>query len=178
MSDVLKLIGEANQSRRRVIDAAAGLSSEQEQFRLGPDEWTVPQVIEYLVLAEMMGISGLWAVVRSVGQGEEAWDGELPNPGRSIDEIVAATVTGKIEALEAVKPRFNGPLDWAVAELEACQPVLASFGAALHGLDPETIIFPHFVFGPLDAVQRLQFLRWHLDHHLEQIEEIKAALPG
>ena len=55
--------------------------------------------------------------------------------------------------------------------------MLALFGAALHGLDPEAIIFPHFLFGPLDAVQRLQFLRWHLDHHLAQIEEIKAAMP-
>jgi hypothetical protein len=29
--------------------------------------------------------------------------------------------------------------------------------------------------GQLDTRQRLEFLRWHLDHHLQQIEDVASA---
>jgi hypothetical protein len=48
----------------------------------------------------------------------------------------------------------------------------------LDGLDLATVIYPHVVRGPLvDARQGLEFLRWHLDYHCQQIEALKAA-PG
>jgi hypothetical protein len=59
----------------------------------------------------------------------------------------------------------------------AYQPVLERLGTVLGGLELAQVIVPHVVSDPLDARQRLQFLRWHLDHHRQQIEDIKAC-PG
>lgn len=69
-------------------------------------------------------------------------------------------------------PQTNGPLAYWVASLAACQPVLNALEQKLDGLDLEAVVAPHFLSGPLDARQRLEFLRWHMDHHRQQIGEI------
>ncbi len=55
--------------------------------------------------------------------------------------------------------------------------MLERLPAVLAGLDLHAVVYPHVLSSPLDARQRLESLRWHLDHHLQQIEDIKAA-PG
>ena len=175
MTDLWELINDVNSARRRVLAAVEGLSPEQERYRPGPDEWTVPQVIEHLVLAEMGGIYGMWRVAQAVKAGAGEWTGELPHQGRAIEEIIALTWRDQEDAPEAATPQIDGPLAFCVAELEACQYLLASFAAAIHGLTLTEIIYPHFLMGPLDAGQRLQFLRWHLDHHRDQISGILGS---
>jgi hypothetical protein len=53
--------------------------------------------------------------------------------------------------------------------------VLDALGTKLEGADLESIVFPHFLSGPLDARQRLEFLRFHLERHLAQIERVKGS---
>jgi hypothetical protein len=52
-------------------------------------------------------------------------------------------------------------------------PVLTELTAALDGLPLEDVLFPHFLSGPLDARQRLEFLRFHMERHIAQIESIR-----
>jgi len=172
MATISTLINDVNAARRRVLATVENLSPYQEQLRLGPDEWSVPQVIEHLVLAEQGGIYGMWFGLQSARSGSGEWDGELPHRGRTIEEIIALTWREQEDAPPDAVPKIDGPLAFCVAELEMCQYLLMSLGTALHGLDPETVIHPHFLMGPLDVDQRLQFLRWHLDHHRAQIVEI------
>jgi hypothetical protein len=169
MLDVPGLIDEINAARRRVLAAVDGVTPEQERLRQRPGEWSVSQVVEHLVLAEQGGIHGMWSAAHAVRNGAERWAEELPHQGRAIEEIIALTWREREDAPPAAEPQIDGPLAFCVAELEACQYLLASLGTALHGLNLEEIIYPHFLMGPLDAHQRLQFLRWHLDHHREQI---------
>jgi DinB superfamily len=172
MANIPTLINEVNAARRRVLAAVENVSREQEQLRLGPNEWSIPQVIEHVALAEQGGIYGMWVALQSARNGNGDWDGELPHQGRTIEEVITLTWREREDAPPAAVPEIDGPLAYCVAELEACQYLLASLGTALHGLNPETIIHPHFLMGPLDVNQRLQFLRWHLDHHRAQINEI------
>jgi hypothetical protein len=60
--------------------------------------------------------------------------------------------------------------------LAACQPVIAALAPRLAGLDLIAVIVPHHLSGPLDAGQRLAFVRWHLEHHRQQIAAIVACL--
>jgi hypothetical protein len=175
MVTIPTLINDVSAARRRVLATVENLSPDQEQLRLEPDEWSVPQVVEHLVLAEVGGIYGMWAAAQAIRRGGDPWAGELPHRGRTIEEIIAATWREKEDAPESATPHIEGPLPFCVAELESCQYLLASLGTALHGLDPEAVIYPHFLMGPIDIYQRLQFLRWHLDHHQEQIGELKSA---
>ena len=61
-----------------------------------------------------------------------------------------------------------------MASLWSCEPLLAALGDELERLDLETVVFPHFLCGPMDARQRIVILRFHMDRHVEQIERTRA----
>jgi hypothetical protein len=48
----------------------------------------------------------------------------------------------------------------------------------MEGLDPEAIIYPHPISGPLNVKQRMEFLRFHMERHIHQIERIKKSMKG
>lgn len=179
------LIADVASARRRVIDAVAGITAAQEAFRPRPEEWSIPQVVEHLVLATQSGINLIWQAAEGVRHGRPVWHGDAIHRGEPIEEVIARTweltepgpLTWKTAAKvpESAVPRTGGPLAYWAACLEATQPVLERLPAGLTGLDLEAIIYPHVLSGPLDARQRLEFLRWHLDHHLQQIEDITSA---
>ena len=56
----------------------------------------------------------------------------------------------------------------------ALQGVLEELGEALTDVNLEEVVYPHPISGPLDASQQLEFLRFHLNRHLNQIESLKA----
>ncbi len=109
-------------------------------------------------------------------RGVPVWQGEAVHRGRTIEEIIARTWREREDAPPNATPQTNGPLGYWVASLSACQPVLDALVRHLDGLDPAAVIAPHFLSGPLDVYQRFEFLRWHMDHHREQIAGIIAAM--
>lgn len=178
MAIIPELIADVAEARERVIAAVAGLAADQATRKPAPDEWAVAQVIEHLVLAEHGGIIRIWQAAEGVRSGEPVWQGEAVHRGRSIEEIIATTWRAREDAPANAVPQTNGPLAYWVASLDACQPVLVALGKALDGLDLETVIAPYAISGPLDARQRLEFLRWHMDHHRQQIAEIVRLRPS
>ena len=61
------------------------------------------------------------------------------------------------------------------AELYLCATgisLLANMFA--EAVDLTTIVYPHYLSGPLDGRQRLEFLRYHMERHLAQIERVRA----
>ena len=181
------LVADVAAARRRVIGAVAGITAAQEAFRPGPESWSIPQVVEHLVLATQAGINLIWQAAEGVRRGRPVWRGDAVHRGAAIEEVIARTWelteagprTWKTaeRAPENAVPRTGGPLAYWAACLEATQPVLDRLPAVLAGLDLQAVVYPHVLSGPLDARQRLEFLRWHLDHHLQQIQDITAA-PG
>lgn len=176
MPTVPGLIADVVVARERVIAAVEDMSPAQAAFRPGPEEWSATEVIEHLVLAEQSGINRIWQAAEGQRLGRPVWSGEAVHRGLPIEEVIARTWRDKELAPPNATPEAGGPLAYWTACLRACQPVLETLGAALDGLDLTAVIFPHFLSGPLDAYQRLEFLRWHLDHHRAQVADIKAAL--
>ncbi len=96
------------------------------------------------------------------------------NQGRSIEEIIARTWKPKETAPPIATPHIGGPLSYWLEYIKTSQLLLDKLEGVLDGLDPETVVFPHFLSGPLDAGQRLQFLRFHIVRHRDQITEMMA----
>lgn len=174
MKGVPELIAEIAAARRQVVSAVSGLTTEQGAFKPAPDRWSVQEVVEHLVLAEQAGIHRVWQAADGLRRGQPVWTGEPVHRRLSIEEIIARTWKAKEQAPPNATPQAGGPLAYWVACLQACQPMLEALGESLRGLDLSQGIFPHYLSGPLDARQRLEFLRFHLDRHLRQIETIKA----
>jgi hypothetical protein len=184
-TDVPELIASVVAARRRLAAAASSLTVEQGAFRPDPDTWSIRAIIEHLVLASQNGINMVWQALEGLERGQPAWKGEHTNRGLSIEEIIEKTwpvtdhgpltVRTSLKAPKLADPADRGPLDFWLVSLEALQQPMERLGDRLTGVDLESVIFPHFMCGPMDARQRFEFLAWHMLHHLQQIdEEIKA----
>lgn len=168
-----ELVGAVERARHALIDTVANLRHDQATFKPTPDEWSIVENIEHLYLAEISGLTKIWAAARQVRAGV-AWTDARPNHGKSIEEVVAATWKPKEVAPGIATPHIGGPLEAWISSLRSLRSVLADLATELDGLDLEAIVFPHYLSGPLDGRQRLEFLRFHMERHLEQIRRLQS----
>lgn len=174
MGTLSELIQQVAVARKEFIKSATGLTYEQASFKSSDNEWSIVDNVEHLVWAEQGGINGMWKVLDAFRNNKPAWKGELIHQGLSIEEIVDKTWQAKEKAPEIAKPKWGGSIDFWIISLNNCQYLLEALAQELAGVDLEKVIHPHPISGPLNVIQRLQFLRFHLDRHRHQIENIKA----
>jgi hypothetical protein len=172
-----KLLWQVAEARKNIIEVVSGLTPMQAHFKSSGETWSIAENIEHLVLAEKIGINGMWKAFEGIKLDKPVWIGEPIHHGLSIEEIVERTWPQKVEAPELVRPKWGGPIEFWIASLVNCQPVLEALLLALAGFDLDKIIYPHPISGPLNIWQRLEFLRFHLNRHQGQVENIKSN-PG
>lgn len=183
-AEVERLVSEVEAVRARVLECAASIDESLRVRRPADGAWSVAEIVEHLVLAEDFGMRGLWAAVEGArGLAGEGRDGssagvELESMGRSIDEVfLSLDLPGRADAPDAVVPERAGrPTPYWAARLRAHGLLLAELARAMTDVGPRAVVMPHFLAGPLDGVQRLQFFRWHLERHLGQMERTIEAL--
>lgn len=168
-----ELVGSVERARNALIDTVANLRPDQATFKPSPDEWSIVENIEHLYLAEISGLTKIWAAARQVRAGV-AWADARPNHGKSIEDVVATTWKPKELAPGIATPHIGGPLEAWISSLRSLRSVLADLATELDGLDLEAIVFPHYLSGPLDGRQRLEFLRFHMQRYLEQIRRLQS----
>lgn len=174
MKDLHDLLQEVENARQNFISVATGLTHEQENFKPSADEWSIVNNVEHMVWAELGGLNGIFQAIEAKKRNQPLWSGENLNFGLSIEEIIDNTWQKKEKVPESAKPRWGGPVEYWAALLQNCQGLLFIMKEKLIGLDFEKIIYPHPISGPLNIRQRMEFLRFHLERHQRQIENIKA----
>ncbi len=169
--ELTTLVASVESARSDVLNAAVSLTEEQGAFN-PRDGWSIAETIEHLYLAELSGVTKIWAAAEGLRAGDR-WTGELPHRGKQIEQVVAETWKPKEVAPPIATPHIGGPLRFWLSALPSLRPVLADLASQLEGLPLEDVVFPHYLSGPLDARQRLEFLRFHLERHLEQMRRIR-----
>lgn len=175
-SEVQRLVESVERSRATLCDAVSGFSSAQAAFRPADGQWSIAEILEHLYLAEMSGITKIWAAAEQRKAGHR-WDGALPNHGKPIEDVIATTWKTREAAPAIATPHIGGPLASWVSSLRSLRTVLQDLADELEELRLEEIVFPHYLSGPLDGRQRLEFLRFHIDRHRAQIERVRNS-PG
>jgi hypothetical protein len=173
MNTLKPLLAEVAAARQQFISVCAGLTHAQSQFRPSSDVWSVVDNVEHLVWAEMGGINGMWKTLDGIRNNKPLWTGDAIHHGSSIETIIEKIWKEKEQVPEVAKPRWGGPVEYWIAALDNCQHLLELLVRELEGYDPEQIIYPHIISGPLNAVQRFEFLRFHLNRHQRQVENLK-----
>jgi hypothetical protein len=172
VSEVDELVDAVEEARQYYLAALAGLSADQGNFKLNPKGWSIAQITEHLVHAELGGINLIWRAAEGILSGAPVWTGESPNRGLTIEEVVQRTWRPRETSPDSAVPRVGGPLGYWAASLRNCAGLLRDLRSALLGVSLEEVVYPHAISGPLDARQRLQFLAFHLDRHRRQVSEI------
>lgn len=157
-------------TKQAVLDATAGLSEAQWNFKPAPDKWSVAEVIEHIAAAEDF----LMGMVAS--QVMKAPPRPAGDDVKSIDEMVIAKVpdrTHKAQAPEPLKPtnRFGSPQ----ASLKHFTDARAQTENFLKTHDD---LRAHAIDSPmgqkLDGYEWLLFVAGHSERHAKQINEVKA----
>ena len=169
-----ELIIKVAHARKNFILACSELSDEQASFKPSPDSWSVAEIAEHMVWAEQGAINGMWKTIEAIKNNKPIWTGQAIHQGLSIEQIIEKTWQTKENVPETARPRWGGSLKYWICSLAACQNLLQALCAVIDGVDPEQVIYPHVISGPLNAVQRMEFLRFHLERHQKQIENIKG----
>ena len=172
-SDVDDLVLSVERARSALLESVVGLRDDQGAFKPSANEWSIAEILEHLFLAELGGITKVWAAVDDL-RSVKRWSGELPNRGKRIEEIIAATWQPKETAPPVATPHFGGPLAAWISSQRCLTPLLRDLATQLEGQRLDAIVFPHFLSGPLDARQRLEFLRFHIERHGEQVRHVRS----
>jgi uncharacterized damage-inducible protein DinB len=157
-------------TRQAVLDATAGLSEAQWNFKPAPDRWSIAEVVEHIAAAEdyLMGMvtsQVMKAPARPAGDDVKA-----------IDDMVVAKVpdrSRKAQAPEPLKPtnRFGSPQ----ASLKHFTDARAQTEVFLKTHDD---LRDHAIDSPmgkkLDGYEWVLFVAGHSERHTKQINEVKA----
>ena len=175
MTSVQELIRDVAEARTRFLKTVGQPSPEQATFKPAPDAWSIVENVEHITLAEQVGINGIWKALEGSRTGRPVWSGEPVHRGLPIERVIELTWKEREQVPLVAAPKWGGPVSYWMVALEHCQPVLEALGHALEKVELETLVYPHPISGPLDARQRLEFLRFHLDRHRGQVERIRRA---
>jgi hypothetical protein len=159
-------------ARARVLAAVEGLTHAQSAWKTDPGEWSIAENLEHLVLAEHSGVEKIYRALASPAANFDP----NPNQGLPIETIIDRTWKPRELAPPIATPHGGGTLSYWVACFQSCTHVLNALARELEDRDLQTIVFPHFLCGPLDARQRLEFLRFHMDRHRDQIVSVRSRL--
>jgi hypothetical protein len=172
MSSTSERIRQVGLARERFLSLISGLTQEQATWKALPEEWSVLENLEHVTLAEITGIAKIWQAAEGVRSGNPVFSGDHTNRGLSIEEVVARTWKPREVAPPIATPHIGGTLGFWLSYSRACQRVLEDLGAAMDGIgmNLDEAVYPHFLSGPLDAGQRIDFLRFHLERHHRQVE--------
>jgi uncharacterized damage-inducible protein DinB len=157
-------------TRQAVLDATAGLSEAQWNFKPGPDRWSVAEVVEHIAAAEDFLMAMLTNQVMK-GPARPAGDDV-----KAIDDLVVAKIpdrSKKAQAPEPIRPtnRYGSPQ----ASLKHFSDARAQTEAFLKTHDD---LREHAIDSPmgkkLDGYEWVLFVAGHSERHTKQINEVKA----
>ncbi len=157
-------------TRQGVLDATAGLSEAQWNFKPAPDRWSVAEVTEHIAAAEDF-LRGM--ITEKVMTAPPRPEGEDVKP---IDDLVLTSIpdrSHKAQAPEPLKPtnRFGSP-DGSLKHFTEARERTEDF------LRKHDDLRAHAVDSPLgkklDAYEWVLFIGAHSERHTKQINEVKA----
>ncbi|MBI1789077.1 MAG: DinB family protein [Acidobacteria bacterium] len=161
-------------TRKQFLDAIAGLSEAQWNFKAAPERWSIAECAEHIAVSEDAIFQLAQQVLKSPAQPEK-------KAGQAAkDEVIIQRTpdrSTKVQAPEFLKPtrrwatrdvlvaHFKESRDRNIAWVQTTQEDLRA-----HFAD-------HPVFKTLDAYQWLLLISAHSERHTLQIDEVKAD-PG
>lgn len=173
MDELTKLKLEVLESRKRYLDSVRNLTTVQGSFKPEENVWSPAEITEHLYHAEVGGIAGMWKALEGARAVNPTWKQVHFNKGLTIEQVIEKTWQPKEKVPEGAGPRMFGPIQFWVNALESCQFMLDNLADNLKGEHLEILIYPHPISGPLDIRQRFEFLRFHMDRHRLQVENLK-----
>src|SRR3954464_923300 len=155
------------QTEQGVIDAVAGLSDAQLNFKPAPDKWSVLECVKHIAITEQ----GLWQMTN--GAIQQAANPEKRSEIKATDEQVVQMIESraqKVKTTPTLEPQ-NTPyksLDEALESFKTNRAKLIEYVKSTNDdLHNHVVTFPP---GSFDSYQMILFIGAHSNRHTQQIE--------
>lgn len=165
-----RAMSELHASRKQFLDAIAGLSPAQWNFKPAPDVWSIAEVAEHIALTEpamMEWVKKTLARPAEPGVKATHKDEEIlrDSTDRSKKQKAPASIqpARKFANAQAVAADFRRSRTATIAYVDQTQDDLRSHLTPAGG-----------EYGRLDAYQLLLTIAGHTERHVAQINEVKA----
>ncbi len=177
MNTIQKLIQDVSTARILYLDKIANLTELQASWKPDPEVWNIIEITEHLFWAEQGGIVGMWKTLHAIREGNIARTYESPHKEMPIEQIIDMTWQPKEKVPAIAAPRLGGPLSFWKPSLKSLQELLAAFGQDIKADELRLKAHPHPISGDLDFQQRIEFLRFHINRHMEQVSQLLKMMP-
>ena len=98
---------------------------------------------------------------------------ESKNHGLTIEQIVENTWQKRTKFRRLLLQNGAVHLEFWMTNLANCQLLLRELQLYAVDVNLELAIYPHPISGPLNIIQRLEFLRFHMARHRDQIQQLR-----
>ena len=147
-------------------------------FSPATDRWSIGEILHHVRLIEDTAVRVMKKLVERAEM-----SGVGPDPGggsvlHSLDELRIETVVTPISAPASVAPTRGLPARQLLDELAVSRDAMMKSLEMCSRFDMTGLLFPHPVFGKLDAYQWALFAAKHEERHRRQIEVVKSLLGG
>ena len=176
MNTVRKLILEIADARKAFLDQLNGISEIESHYKPQPDVWTVVENTEHLFWAEQGAIVGMWKTLHAIRNGELERKFESIHKDMPVEQIISLTWKEKEIVPPIAAPRMGGALMFWISSLNSLQAVLELFGDDMKEDELRLQAHPHPISGPVDFHQRLEFLKFHIYRHKDQVSAVLAGM--
>jgi hypothetical protein len=166
-----RALSELHAGRKLLLDAVAGLSEAQWNFKPAPERWSVAEVAEHITLAEDFLFNASQQILTAPATPEKKAEVQ------GKDEIVLTKTLDRSRKGTAPEPlvpshkwashqemmeQYKKSRDRAIAYVASTQDELRSH------------FYKHPAYDLLDAYQWLLFMAAHSERHILQLKEVKA----
>lgn len=176
MNSVEQLIDDVSSSRFLYLEKVSSLTEHEASWKPDAEVWNVIEITEHLFWAEQGGIYGMWKTLHAIRNGSVPRNFESIHKNMPIEQVIDLTWQPKEKVPAVAAPRLGGTLSFWNASLRSLQQVLEEFGRDLKEDELRLQAHPHPISGPLDFQQRVEFLRFHLDRHRNQVTQLITAM--
>jgi len=176
MNTVQNLINDVWSARSLYLERIANITEVQGHWKPDPDVWSITDITEHLFWAEQGGIVGMWKTLHAIRHGEVMQTYDSIHKDMPIEQVIDLTWKSKEKVPSVAAPRFGGPLSFWKLSLNSLQQLLGAFGQDLKEDELRLQAHPHPISGALDFHQRIEFLRFHINRHKDQVSQLLSTM--
>jgi hypothetical protein len=148
------------------------LPDETLSFKAGPDQWSVVEVVEHLVIAETGLLEELSTNIPASTLDPAA---KTPEKHQRVIKVMERDIEVDVPH-ESLEPHGRIPLEDLLSRWNGIRQKLPGLLAGIRPENEDDPVFRHPYGGPLDIADTLQFFEVHFDNHMRHIDRILAQV--
>jgi hypothetical protein len=171
---VQKLWDELQAARADVLREVEGLTQAQADWKPGPKDWSVGEIVDHLTIAEIT-TGKLTTKLTREAEAAGTLAAGFPADVRDFGRVMPAEEGAGTEAPQVVWPSHGKPIGELIATMKATRERSVQSIQKVAAVDPRPLVFKHFRFGDLNLGQWWKLQAEHDGLHLAQIRDVKRS---